>query len=76
MKLIIFGVVLLMALLSASASAQYLRTDLVPNQPGVATFTDPRLVNAWGLVALPIRNFSSMVSRRSCGPIWHSQDAT
>ncbi|MGC1321958.1 MAG: TIGR03118 family protein [Candidatus Udaeobacter sp.] len=36
-----------------TASAQYQRTDLVSNQPGVAANTDPHLVNAWGLVALP-----------------------
>jgi uncharacterized protein (TIGR03118 family) len=53
MKLRILAVPFLMALLIATASAQYLRTDLVSNQPGVAPNTDPRLVNAWGLVANP-----------------------
>jgi uncharacterized protein (TIGR03118 family) len=53
MKLRILAVPFLMALLIATASAQYLRTDLVSNQPGVAPTTDPRLVNAWGLVANP-----------------------
>ena len=53
MKLRIFTVPFLMALLIATASAQYTRTDLVSNQPGVAPTTDPHLVNAWGLVALP-----------------------
>ena len=34
--------------------AQYKRTDLVSNQPGVAPTTDEQhLVNAWGLTALP-----------------------
>ncbi len=51
MKLRIFTVPFLMALLIATASAQYQRTDLVSNQPGVAPNTDPHLVNAWGLVA-------------------------
>jgi uncharacterized protein (TIGR03118 family) len=37
----------------SAALAQYVRTDLVSNQPGVAPVTDPNLVNAWGLVSLP-----------------------
>ena len=53
MKLKILTVPVLIALTSATASAQYQRTDLVSNQPGVAPNTDPHLVNAWGLVALP-----------------------
>ena len=53
MKLRIFTVLFVSALLGTTASAQYKRTDLVSNQPGVAPTTDPRLVNAWGLVALP-----------------------
>ncbi len=40
------------ALTITTASAQYSRTDLVSNQPGIAPVTDPNLVNAWGLVAL------------------------
>jgi uncharacterized protein (TIGR03118 family) len=36
------------------AFAQYKRTDLISNQPGVAPTTDEQhLVNAWGLTALP-----------------------
>src|SRR6266404_5534451 len=53
MKLRILAVSVLFALIITTASAQYLRTDLVSNQPGVAPFTDSHLVNAWGLVALP-----------------------
>ena len=33
--------------------AQYIRTDLVSNQAGVAPNQDERLVNGWGLVSLP-----------------------
>ena len=34
--------------------AQYVRTDLASNQPGVAPSTDPQhLINSWGLTALP-----------------------
>jgi uncharacterized protein (TIGR03118 family) len=43
----------LIALTITTGSAQYKRTDLVSNQPGVAPTTDPHLVNGWGLVALP-----------------------
>jgi len=53
MKFRILTVLLLTALTITTASAQYLRTDLVSNQPGVAPTTDPNLINAWGLVALP-----------------------
>src|SRR6266403_323957 len=57
MKLKILTVPVLIALTIATASAQYQRTDLVSNQPGVAPNTDPHLVNAWGLVALPTSPF-------------------
>src|SRR5438309_3931401 len=53
MKLRILTVPVLIALTITTASAQYIRTDLVSNQPGVAPTTDPHLVNGWGLVALP-----------------------
>src|SRR6267142_74144 len=53
MKLRILTVLFFSALLINTASAQYQRTDLVSNQPGVAPTTDAHLVNAWGLVALP-----------------------
>jgi uncharacterized protein (TIGR03118 family) len=53
MKLRILTVPVLIALIITTASAQYKRADLVSNQSGVALFTDPHLVNAWGLVALP-----------------------
>ena len=53
MKLRILTVPFLMSLLINTAFAQYQRTDLVSNQPGVAPNTAPQLVNAWGLVALP-----------------------
>ena len=49
----ILTVLVLVALTITTASAQYQRTDLVSNQPGVAPNTDPHLVNAWGLVSLP-----------------------
>jgi hypothetical protein len=37
--------------------AQYIRTDLVSNQAGVAPLQDEHLVNGWGLVALPTSPF-------------------
>jgi uncharacterized protein (TIGR03118 family) len=39
-------------LLPSLTFAQYIRTDLVSNQPGVAPNTDAHLINAWGLVQL------------------------
>jgi uncharacterized protein (TIGR03118 family) len=37
--------------LQAAEGNSYTVTPLVSDQPGVATFTDPNLVNAWGLAA-------------------------
>jgi uncharacterized protein (TIGR03118 family) len=37
--------------------AQYKRTNLASNQPGVTPSTDPRLINSWGLTALPTSPF-------------------
>jgi uncharacterized protein (TIGR03118 family) len=37
--------------LGAAEDNNYTVTRLVSDQPGVATFTDPNLVNAWGLAA-------------------------
>jgi uncharacterized protein (TIGR03118 family) len=53
MKLRMLTLLFCSALLINTASAQYQRTDLVSNEPGVAPTTDPHLVNAWGLVANP-----------------------
>jgi uncharacterized protein (TIGR03118 family) len=55
----------LCAVLSPSrAGAQYVQNNLVSDLPGVATFTDPNLVNPWGLAS-------------SAGsPIWVSDNKT
>jgi uncharacterized protein (TIGR03118 family) len=45
------GLVLMFA--SSTALAQYQLTNLVSNQVGVATHTDPLIVNAWGMVHAP-----------------------
>jgi uncharacterized protein (TIGR03118 family) len=41
-----------LSLSTSSAFAQYVRTDLTSNQPGVAPNMSPDLQNAWGLVQL------------------------
>jgi uncharacterized protein (TIGR03118 family) len=38
---------------SVPAATAYLATNLVSDQPGVARFTDPSLVNAWGISLSP-----------------------
>src|SRR5215212_9623875 len=43
--------VLLLAPLSAQNGGRYLQTNLVSDVPGLATHTDPYLVNAWGLAS-------------------------
>ena len=42
---------------AAPVFAQYIRTDLVSNQAGVAENQDEHLINGWGLVALPTSPF-------------------
>lgn len=43
----------LVLMFSSLASAQYKLTNLTSNQSGVASFTDPLLVNGWGLTYAP-----------------------
>ena len=50
--------------LSLSANAQYAQTNLVSNIPGLATITDPLLVNPWG------------ISRSPTSPFWTSNQGT
>jgi uncharacterized protein (TIGR03118 family) len=49
---------------AASSGGSYRRTNLVSDQPGRARITDPNLVNAWGLSALPT------------SPIWVADNGT
>jgi uncharacterized protein (TIGR03118 family) len=50
--------ILLVASSVTPAFAQYMRTDLASNQPGVAPSTDQQhLINSWGLTALPATPF-------------------
>jgi uncharacterized protein (TIGR03118 family) len=44
---------LVLMFVSSTAFAQYQLTNLVSNQVGVATHTDPLIVNAWGMVHAP-----------------------
>ena len=52
---IAIGIVLVLA--SNAAMAQYILTNLVANQAGLAVHTDPLLVNAWGLAHGPTSFF-------------------
>jgi len=55
----------ILALAAGNASAQrYIPHNLVSDQPGVAAFTDPNLVNAWGIAA------------SASGPIWIANNGT
>ena len=49
--------VLFVASSATPVFAQYKRTDLASNQPGVAPSIDPHLINSWGLTALPTSPF-------------------
>jgi uncharacterized protein (TIGR03118 family) len=46
-----------MAVLSGQARAFYVQTNLVSDLPGVAEFTDPNLVNPWGISFGPATPF-------------------
>jgi uncharacterized protein (TIGR03118 family) len=48
----------------AGAQNQFLETDLVSDVPGLALFTDPDLVNPWGIAASPT------------GPFWVADNGT
>src|SRR5438105_12054511 len=50
----VFG---LSALTASAAHAGYIQTNLVSNIPGLATITDDRLVNPWGISHSPISPF-------------------
>lgn len=54
----------LVLMFSSLASAQYQLTNLTANQSGVATYTDPLLLNPWGLAYAPT------------GPFWVSDEAS
>jgi uncharacterized protein (TIGR03118 family) len=42
-----------LATLPAGAQTRFVQTNLLADQAGVAAFTDPRLINAWGLAYAP-----------------------
>jgi len=56
--------VIVVAAGAASAAAPYVQTDLVSNIPGLATITDPLLVNPWG------------ISRSDTSPFWVSNQGS
>ena len=47
----------ILALISSSAFAQYTLTNLTSNVSGQAPFTDPLLINAWGIAYAPGADF-------------------
>lgn len=52
------------SLLSQQAMAGYRQENLVSNIPGLAAYTDPNLVNPWGISSSPV------------GPFWVSDNGT
>src|ERR1700689_239700 len=57
--LLSFGLLLTLAIPSGLWAQQtgYFQTNLVSNTAGVATTTDPQLVNPWGISVLPGQDF-------------------
>jgi uncharacterized protein (TIGR03118 family) len=64
-KVLVFTFMIAMSASYASAQAIYVRTNLVSDIAGVANFTDPNLVNAWGIVAAD-----------GTGPFWIADNGT
>jgi uncharacterized protein (TIGR03118 family) len=57
--LLLFGTLMTLAIPSGLAAQQsgYFQTNLVSNTAGVATTTDPQLLNPWGISVLPGQDF-------------------
>ena len=57
--LLLFGLLMTLAIPSGlwAQQAGYFQTNLVSNTAGVATTTDPQLLNPWGISILPGQDF-------------------
>ena len=57
--LLLFGLLMTLAIPSGllAQQASYSQTNLVSNTAGVATTTDPQLLNPWGISILPGQDF-------------------
>jgi uncharacterized protein (TIGR03118 family) len=57
--LLVFGVMMMLGLCSSLQAQQtgYFQTNLVSNTAGMATTTDPQLLNPWGISFLPGQDF-------------------
>ena len=53
----LFGAGLLALTVSAASADPFIQTNLVSDVPGLATITDPRLINPWGLSHSPTSPF-------------------
>ena len=58
------GLGLLLSTANTASPAPFVQTDLVSDIPGLATITEPTLVNPWG------------VSRTTTSPFWISDQGT
>jgi uncharacterized protein (TIGR03118 family) len=58
-KLLLFGLLMMLAIPSGLRAQQagYSQTNLVSNTAGVATKTDPQLLNPWGISFVPGQDF-------------------
>ena len=58
-RLLLFGLLMTLAIPSGLFAQQsgYFQTNLVSNTTGVATTTDPQLLNPWGISILPGQDF-------------------
>ena len=66
-KLLLFGLVITLgsASMMRAQQAGYFQTNLVSNTAGVATTTDPQLLNPWGISILPGQDF--WIANRNSG---------
>jgi hypothetical protein len=58
-KVLLFGLLMTLGIPSGlwAQQAGYFQTNLVSNTAGVATTTDPQLLNPWGISILPGQDF-------------------
>lgn len=55
-----------------AATIRFQQTNLVSDQPGVALFTDPNLINAWGLAFSPSGNLWVSAADTGVSPIYRA----
>jgi uncharacterized protein (TIGR03118 family) len=74
-KLLLFGLLMMLAIPSGLRAQQagYSQTNLVSNTAGVATTTDPQLLNPWGISFVPGQDFWIANNNSGTSTLYDSQ---